>query len=601
MDTRSLLEEPPTKRPLDPNQENLDDLKKAKPEEVDTTNLTARQKKKASKARKLGMTYEFVDNELIIHPKLFFKRFNDFASMKDARNLLLTTLSPTAKQSRIAEVPDFPGIAQVKKTVLIDVPIFDPNEMGLPLEVRHLTKESAPDVYQQVVSDPLYEFIQQMQDQEKEIVGLVSAAGFDQYKRVHDRFLDMLEVPLSKGELKKKRDEEDRDPDQKRAIMPEILVMEKDLLMVEDFPIHKALDPNSELEDGWVDTLPGVGVQPKKLIALDCEMCKTVNGYAVTRVALIDRDRNVLINELVKPTDEITDYVTHISGVSESSLVGITTTLHDIQKKIQQHVTSDTILVGHGLVNDLKCLKMRHPYIIDTAVIYHHKNGPPYKPSLRDLTTRYLKRTIQVRDEDKKPGDVQGHDPCEDAIASLELLERKLVYGIKYGLSGLSQTETVLDYLQRNGQDGAVIEHGAQLSLLMKRALLENKDYYSVESDEQVVEKLVQQHQTKHIVIARLDLPQETEVERRSVFMRLFKRVYEALDPDTAFCITTGYRTNQQREELRQKRIDYKKKLKLVGLSDIPMEERWSIEDEHALEQIADATRRGFIYASIKN
>lgn len=47
--------------------------------------------------------------------------------------------------------------------------------------------------------------------------------------------------------------------------------------------------------------------------------------------------------------------------------------------------------------------------------------------------------------------------------------------------------------------------------------------------------------------------------------------------------------------------MDYKKKLKQVGLADIPMEERWSIEDEHELEEIADATRRGFIFASIKN
>lgn len=187
---------------------DLDDLtKKAKPE-VETTTLTAKQKKKAAKARKLGMAYEVIDNELIIHPKLFFKPFNDFASMKDARNLLLTTLSVTSKQSRIADLPDFPGIAQVKKTVLIDVPIFDPNEMELPLEVKWVSKDSAPGVYEQIVNDPLYPFIQQMQ--ENEIVALVSAAGFDQYKRVHDRFLDLVEVPLSKGELKKKREEEDR-------------------------------------------------------------------------------------------------------------------------------------------------------------------------------------------------------------------------------------------------------------------------------------------------------------------------------------------------------------------------------------------------------
>lgn len=52
---------------------------------------------------------------------------------------------------------------------------------------------------------------------------------------------------------------------------------------------------------------------------------------------------------------------------------------------------------------------------------------------------------------------------------------------------------------------------------------------------------------------------------------------------------------------LREKRVEYKKKLKRVGLTKIPMEERWSIEDEHLLEQIADESRRGFIFASIKN
>lgn len=75
------------------------------------------------------------------------------------------------------------------------------------------------------------------------------------------------------------------DPDQKRAIMPEILVMEKDILMVEDFPIPKVLDPNSELEEGWLDTLPGVGVQPKKLVALDCEM---VCGICVCMISRIN-------------------------------------------------------------------------------------------------------------------------------------------------------------------------------------------------------------------------------------------------------------------------------------------------------------------------
>lgn len=261
-------------------------------------------------------------------------------------------------------------------------------------------------------------------------------------------------------------------------------------------------------------------------------------------------DNNQLINELVKPSEEITDYVTHISGVDAQSLIGINTTLADIQKKIQKYVDGDTILVGHGLVNDMKCLKMRHPYIIDTAIIYHHKNGPPYKPSLRDLTVRYLKRTIQIRDEDKKPGEDKGHDPCEDAIASLELLERKLRYGINYGLAGLSQVETIIDFLKRGNQRGVVIECNADLSVLMKNKLAESaEDYRPKKTDEQVAQEVIEQHKHRDLVIARFDLPQESEQTRRSAFFSMFKEIYQAMEPNTAFCITTGYRSNKQREE----------------------------------------------------
>lgn len=126
--------------------------------------------------------------------------------MKDARNLLLTALAPTGKQSRLAEIPDFPGVAQVKRTILMDVPIFDPQEMGLPMEARVLSKTAAPETYEKIAAHPIYKYIKQSE----EILALVSAAGFDQYKRVHDRFSDLLEVPLSKGELKKRREEEDR-------------------------------------------------------------------------------------------------------------------------------------------------------------------------------------------------------------------------------------------------------------------------------------------------------------------------------------------------------------------------------------------------------
>ncbi|KAI8968971.1 hypothetical protein BDF20DRAFT_838950 [Mycotypha africana] len=566
--------------------------------------LTAKQKKKATRARKLGLPYAIKEEDVIVYPKIFFKQFNDFATMKDVRNMMLTALEPKGKQARLAEIPDFPGVTPVRKAIIIDVPILDPTSLQVPINTRYISKATTPDIYQQLKANRLLAqyFQQRPDDDENNIFGIVCAAGFDQYKRVHDRFWDLLEVPLSKGELKKKREEEDKEPDPSKAIHPEALIMTKELLVAEDFPIHSSMDADSVLEDGWVDTLQGKGSETKRLVALDCEMCKTVNGYAVTRVALIDREKKVLINELVKPTEEITDYVTHISGVDEASLKNVKTTLADMQKKLLTFIDSDTILVGHGLVNDLKCLKMRHPFIIDTSVIYHHKNGPPYKPSLRDLTTRYLKRTIQVRDEDKRPGDVKGHDPCEDAIASLELLERKLRYGLSYGFTGLSQVETILDYLHRANQHGAVIEHNADLSVMMKSKLSENnKDYYcSVDSDEAVAEKTIMLHKDREVIIARFDLPQETEEEKQCFFLKLFEQIYHNMEDNTAYCITTGNRKDKKREGLRDKRVTYKKRLKRDGLQDIPMGDRWTLEDEEELMNISEATRRGLVFASVK-
>lgn len=138
--------------------------------------------------------------------------------MKDARNLMLTAFEPNGKQARLAEIPEFPGVQRVKKAIIIDVPIFDPYTMGLPMDARHVSKAATPEVYAQLKASSLYAYIKQTDDEEKEILGLISAAGFDQYKRVHDRFLDLLEVPLSKGEIKRKRAEEDKGDKKKQLV-----------------------------------------------------------------------------------------------------------------------------------------------------------------------------------------------------------------------------------------------------------------------------------------------------------------------------------------------------------------------------------------------
>lgn len=84
-------------------------------------------------------------------------------------------------------------------------------------------------------------------------------------------------------------------------------------------------------------------------------------------------------------------------------------------------IDSFTTLVGHSLENDLSALRLAHPKVADTAVLYHHPRGPPSKPSLRWLAQKFLERTIQAGEG--------GHDSVEDATSCAELLRLKMQNG----------------------------------------------------------------------------------------------------------------------------------------------------------------------------
>lgn len=84
-------------------------------------------------------------------------------------------------------------------------------------------------------------------------------------------------------------------------------------------------------------------------------------------------------------------------------------------------ITPHTILLGHSLECDLNVLRIRHPLCIDTALIYKHPRGPPFKPGLKWLAQKWLQRDIQVGEN--------GHDSEEDALACVDLLKMKLANG----------------------------------------------------------------------------------------------------------------------------------------------------------------------------
>ncbi|VDL76457.1 unnamed protein product [Nippostrongylus brasiliensis] len=161
------------------------------------------------------------------------------------------------------------------------------------------------------------------------------------------------------------------------------------------------------------------------MFGLDCEMCVTSAGiHELTRISLIREDGSVVFDTLVKPKNEITDYLTKFSGITAELLDSVTTTIEDVQEVVRAILPPDAILCGHSLEFDLRAMNMAHPYCIDIGLIYNLSGNQRMKTSLKNLVSVFFDEDIQ---------NSGGHCSVEDAWCAMRLLKMKLENGLIFG------------------------------------------------------------------------------------------------------------------------------------------------------------------------
>ena len=182
-------------------------------------------------------------------------------------------------------------------------------------------------------------------------------------------------------------------------------------------PVGEILDLNSKYSGVWPEDIvsaepwspEGASTQtekstPAKEVDIPAENAGTPAEKTGTPAETDKQDQK---EDVIKDT--------HTERRKKMKIVSSPTVARDLLFSL---LAPETPLMGHGLENDLNAVRIIHPTLVDTILLYPHRRGLPMRHGLKMLMEVHLNKAIQVEVE----GNPMGHDSAEDARAAGELV-----------------------------------------------------------------------------------------------------------------------------------------------------------------------------------
>jgi len=162
-------------------------------------------------------------------------------------------------------------------------------------------------------------------------------------------------------------------------------------------------------------------VEIGKYVGIDCEMVGVGGGggeedrSVLARVSIVNFYGIQVYDSFVRPKEIVTDWRTHVSGVSPKTMA-TAREFDEVQQQVAE-ILEGRIIVGHAIKNDLDAMMLGHPRkdIRDTSRFRGFRKYSAGKtPSLRKLAKEILGLDIQAGE----------HSSIEDARATMLLFRR---------------------------------------------------------------------------------------------------------------------------------------------------------------------------------